>query len=226
MVASHPASSTVSDSATRILLRGVSWETFERLLAETGEDRHLQLAYSDECLEIMVPLRDHEEPVRLFDALVAAIVDELGIELCTLGSLTMKNAAQRKGLEPDCCFYIQNEAVIRNVDKLDFAIHPPPDLVVEVDNTSQSLNKFPIYAALQIPEIWRLRSGKLSLYWLTEDKSEYLEQSESLAFLGLPVWDIPQFIAKAKVDGQRTAVRSFRQRIAQALVQRQSQQQT
>jgi Uma2 family endonuclease len=206
-----------ASSETRVLLEGVSWETFERLLAETGENRHKQLAYSDGCLEIMVPLRDHEEPVRLFDDFIAAIVDELGIELCKLGSLTMKNSEQRKGLEPDCCFYIQNEAAIRGVSKLDFAVHPPPDLVVEVDNASQSLPKFPIYAALQIPEIWRLRNKVLTIYWLDGAKKDYLEQSESLAFPSLPIKEIPQFIAKAKVEGQRTTVRSFRQLVAQAI---------
>ncbi|MEL6776221.1 MAG: Uma2 family endonuclease [Cyanobacteria bacterium J06597_16] len=217
MVASYSAKAIVQKPETRVLLEGVSWDTFERLLEETGENRHKQLAYSDGCLEIMVPLRDHEEPTRLFDAFVAAIVDELEIELCTLGSLTMKNPSERKGLEPDCCFYIKNESVIRNIDKLDFAVHPPPDLVVEVDNTSQSLDKFPIYVALQIPEIWRLRKGTLTLYWLNDAKNDYVEQTESLSFPGIPVEEIPEFIAKAKVNGQRTAVRGFRQRVAQML---------
>ena len=206
-------------SETRILLEGVTWETFERLLAETGESRNKQLAYSNGCLEIMVPLRDHEEPARLFDDFVGAIVDELDIELCKLGSLTMKKASQHKGLEPDCCFYIQNETAVRGIDNLDFSIHPPPDLVVEIDNSSQSLNKFPIYVALQVPEIWRLRKKKLTLYWLDEAKKNYVEKGESLAFSGLPVQEIPQFIAAAKINGQRSAVRGFRQRIAQALAE-------
>ncbi|MEN8443704.1 MAG: Uma2 family endonuclease [Cyanobacteria bacterium J06555_13] len=217
MVVSYPIRPIAKEPETRVLLEGVSWETFERLLEETGKQGHKQLAYSDGCLEIMVPLRDHEEPTRLFDAFVAAIVDELEIELCTLGSLTMKNPDERKGLEPDCCFYIQNESAIRNVETLDFAIHPPPDLVVEVDNTSQSLDKFPIYVALKIPEIWRLRKGKLTLYWLNEAKNDYVEQTESLSFPGIPVAEIPEFIAKAKVNGQRTAVRGFQQRVAQML---------
>lgn len=219
MVTSPQTVSASVPSETRIVLEGVSWETFERLLEETGEHRHKQLAYSDGCLEIMVPRREHEEPIRLVDDFVGAVVDELNIELCKLGSLTMKQPAARKGLEPDCCFYIQNEAAIRGVDELDFAIHPPPDLVVEVDNTSQSLDKFPIYIALQVPEIWRLRKGKLSLYWLNAEKNDYTEHSESLAFPGVPVTEIPQFITQAKINGQRAAVRGFRQRVAEALSQ-------
>ncbi|MCG8368261.1 MAG: Uma2 family endonuclease [Pseudanabaenales cyanobacterium] len=99
-------------SETRVLLEGVSWETYERLLEETGEGRNQQFAYRDGILEIMVPLAGHEEPTRLFDDFVAVFVDELGLELRKLGSLTMKNPEQRKGLEPDCCFYIQHEALV------------------------------------------------------------------------------------------------------------------
>ena len=220
-VNAQATSTTVCEpcSETRILLEGVSWKTFERLLAETGQSRNKQFAYSDGCLEIMVPLRDHEEPARLFDDFVGVIVDELDIELCKLGSLTMKKTSHHKGLEPDCCFYIQNEATVRGINNLDFSIHPPPDLVVEIDNSSQSLNKFPIYVALQVPEIWRLRKKKLTLYWLGKDKKGYTEKGESFAFPGLPVEEIPQFIAAAKINGQRSAVRGFRARIAQALAE-------
>lgn len=37
-----------------------------------------------------------------------------------------------KGVEPDECYYIQNEAKVRNKDKLDLTIDLPPDLVLEV----------------------------------------------------------------------------------------------
>ena len=94
----NPASSS-TNSETRILLQGVSWETYERLLTETDAGRHQRIAYCDGILEIMAPLEGHEEPTRLFDQFLAAIVDELELEFRSLGSLTMKNAVQKKGLE-------------------------------------------------------------------------------------------------------------------------------
>ena len=198
---------------TRIMLTGVSWQTYERLLAETGVERHQRFAYRDGQLEIMVPLAGHEEPTRLLDDFVAVLVDELGIELRKLGSLTLKNSQQQKGLEPDCCFYIQNEAGVRGIEPLNFEIHPPPDLVVEVDNTSQSLDKFSIYVALQVPEIWRLRGNELIIYGLNTQGKTYDVQSDSIAFPGFPIMDIPQFIQQAKQKGQRSAVRAFRQMV-------------
>lgn len=201
----------------RMLLEGVSWETFERLLEETGDQRKQRFAYRDGYLEIMVPLAGHKEPTRLFDDFVAVFVDELGLELRKLGSLTMKNPQQRKGLEPDCCFYIQNEEVVRGIDDLDFEIHPPPDLVVEIDSSSSSLSKFPIYAALQIPEIWRLQGGTLTIDHWNQQQDEYEVQAASLAFPQLPVSELPQFIQQAKKIGQRAAVRALAKRVRQVL---------
>ena len=204
-------------SEMRVVLEGVSWKTYEQLLEETGEARNQHFTYRDGLLEIMVPLAGHEEPTRLFDDFVAVFVDELGLELRKLGSLTMKNPQQQMGLEPDCCFYIKNEAIVRGVDTLDFAVHPPPDLVVEVDNSYASLSKFPIYVALMIPEIWRLRSGELMIYRLDAQQSKYVETDTSLTFSQLPVQALPRFIEQAKVIGQRTAVRELAQQVRQVL---------
>ena len=206
-------------SETRVLLTGISWETYERLLEEAGENRNQLFAYCDGILEIMVPLEGHEEPARLSDDFVAVFVDELGLELRKLGSLTMKNPQQKKGLEPDCCFYIQNEAVVRGVEKLDFEVHPPPDLVVEVDNSSSSLNKFPIYVALKIPEIWRIRRDTLTIYRLDDAQASYTETEQSVAFPQLPVRELPQCMARAKAIGQRAAVRELAERVRQILAE-------
>jgi Uma2 family endonuclease len=121
----------------------------------------------------------------------------------------MKSPEQKKGLEPDGCFYIQNEAIVRGVKSLDFKIHPPPDLAIEVDNSNSSLNKFPIYLALKIPELWRLRRGALTLYQLNDDQSAYVETDASLAFPEMPVQQLPQFIERSQEIGQRAAVREL-----------------
>ncbi|RZM75046.1 Uma2 family endonuclease [Leptolyngbya iicbica] len=208
---------TWPETETRILLDGVSWETFEQLLVETGDNRNKRFAYCDGVLEIMAPLEGHEESTRLFDDFVVVFIDALGLEVRKLGSLTMKNPAQKKGLEPDCCFYIQNESVVRGVETLDFNIHPPPDLAIEVDNSSSSLNKFPIYLALKIPELWRLRRGTLTIYQLNTDESAYVEVEQSLAFPHMPVQALPQFMETAKVIGQRAAVRELAKQVEELL---------
>lgn len=52
--------STVSEQRT--VLHNISWETFEALLRDTGEDRGSRFAYDCGVLEIMTPLFEHENP--------------------------------------------------------------------------------------------------------------------------------------------------------------------
>ena len=60
---------------------------------------------------------------------------------------------------------------------LDLTIDPPPDLVIEIDITSPSLNKFPIFAALGIPELWRYDGERVSIWKL--ETQDYHELAES-----------------------------------------------
>jgi len=198
----------------RVILTGVSWQTFKALLADIGEDRACRLAYDQGVLEIRVPYEQHEEPKVLIAGFVEALADELGIEIRHLGSLTLEREDLTRAVEPDTCFYIQNEALVRG-KKLDLANDPPPDLVVEVDYTSRSLNKFQIYSSLGVPEFWRYENQHLYIYQLADGKYNLCNQS--LAFSFLRSAEITDFIEQSKIVGQRAAVRLFRTRIRELL---------
>jgi Uma2 family endonuclease len=201
----------------RVVLKGVSWQTFKALLADVGDDRAWRIAYDGGVLEIRMPLEEHEEPKRLIESFVETIVDELEIELRSLGSLTLERAELTRAVEPDSCFYIQNESVVRgrNINLLN---DPPPDLAIESDYTSSSVNKFVLYAALGVPELWRYRRQYLQVYQLVDGKYEKCDRS--LAFPFLPIAEIPGFIEQSRTIGQRAAVRLFRQRIREILPDR------
>jgi Uma2 family endonuclease len=77
------------------------------------------------------------------------------------------------------------------------------------------VNKFTIYAAIGVPEIWRYRRESLQVYQLVDGKYENCDIS--LAFPFLPVAEIPGFIEQSRTVGQRAAVRLFRQRIKEIL---------
>jgi Uma2 family endonuclease len=198
----------------RVILKGVSWSTFKALLADVGDDRAWRIAYDEGVLEIRMPLEEHEEPKRLIESFVEAIVDELEIELRSLGSLTLEREDLTRAVEPDSCFYIQNESLVRGRN-INLPNDPPPDLAIESDYTNSSVNKFTIYAAIGVPEIWRYRRESLQVYQLVEGKYEVCEIS--LAFPFLPVAEILGFIEQSRTVGQRAAVRLFRQRIRDIL---------
>src|SRR5438876_839407 len=93
--------------------------------------------------------------------------------------MTMKTKREGKGSEPDACFYVQSAASIGGRKQLDFSSDPPPDIVVEVDLHHESHSKFTIYAALNVPDIWRYDGQALTVYHLRQD--QYIRADSSLA---------------------------------------------
>jgi Uma2 family endonuclease len=87
---------------------------------------------------------------------------------------------------------------------------PPPDIVVEIDITNESLSKFPIYAALSVPEIWRYDGRVMQFYALTNDA--YRVISDSQFFPGLIPAMLADALEQSKTDGQTAALAAFRQR--------------
>lgn len=191
----------------RVLLSDVSWQEFEAILDDLGEHRASRIAYDNGTLEIMTPLPEHEINKELVSDLVKALLEELDIEFCTLGSTTFKNQEMLKGIEPDNCFYIQNEAAVRGKNRLDLTVDPPPDLALEIDVTSRTHPS--IYEALGVPELWRFEHGKLQINVL--QAGNYIKCEYSPNFPTLPLIEtIPQYVNQCKTLGRNKTMRAFR----------------
>jgi len=195
----------------RVILSNISWQTFEQLLKELGDNRSTRLAYNNGLLEIMTPLGPHENNNRFIDDLVRAIADELNLNLKKFGSLTMKRSKKLKGAEPDSCYYLQNEPLVRSKQDIDLDKDPPPDLVLEIDMSSDSLDKLPIYAAIGVPELWRYDGNKLEVFVLQKLDGEYETVSKSQTFTWMSMDVIPRFIRQSLVDGETATLRAFRE---------------
>lgn len=200
----------------RVVLKGVSWSTFKALLADVGDDRAWRIAYDRGVLEIRMPLLEHEVPKGLIESFIEATADELEIEVMKAGSLTLEREDLTRAVEPDSCFYIQNEASVRGERNINLPEDLPPDLAIESDYTNSSVNKDAIYAVLGVPELWRYQRQSLQVYQLVEGK--YQKCDRSLAFPFLAIAEIPDFIEQSRTIGQRAAVRFFRQRIREILL--------
>lgn len=191
----------------RVLLRDVTWEEFEAILEELGEHRGARIAYDRGVLEIMAPLPEHEDDKEIIGDLVKALLEELEIEFRSLGSTTFKNQIMLQGIEPDQCFYIENESKIRGKKRLDLTQDPPPDLALEIDVTSRTHPS--IYAALKVPELWRFEKGKLQINLL--QNGDYVVSEQSKNFPDLPLAEIlPQYLEQSKTAGRNSAIRAFR----------------
>ena len=111
------------------------------MLADMGSERKNRLAYDKGILEIMSPYKAHENPNRLIEGFIVVMCEELGLEINRTGSTTLTRDDLEKGGEPDSSYYIQNEFLVRDKDKIDLSKDPPPDLVLEVEYSRSAVNK-------------------------------------------------------------------------------------
>jgi len=195
-----PADSTLT-------LRNVSWQEYEILLDSLTEASGLRVSYDQGTLQIVTLSSEHESYSRLIEKLVDRLSARLRIRVLSFGSSTMKRMERGKGTEPDACFYVQSAAVIGNKIHLDFASDPPPDIVVEIDVTHDSLAKFDSYAALGVPEIWRYDGKELFIYRLAKD--EYLSAESSLALPMLTAGILTEFLNQSRLKDQYDVLLAF-----------------
>jgi Uma2 family endonuclease len=192
----------------RVVLRGVTWAGYLQILAALPPQRGSRLTYDDGLLEITMPLEDHEFCGRLIERFIITLVELLDLDIKTMGSTTIKYPQLQKGAEPDNAYYIQNAQAVagRNVD---FAIDPPPDLIVEVDITHTDILKNQFYAQLSVPEFWRFNGQVLHIYQLQQE--EYVEIDRSPTFPQVPKEWLYEFLATAK-QKEKLAVKELRSR--------------
>lgn len=191
----------------RIVLHDISWQGYENLLREIG-DRHLRLTYDNGDLEIMTLSFAHENAGEWLGRLVFFLALELNIAICSGGSTTLRKALRKKGLEPDKSFWIKHEQQMRGKKEWDVLSDPPPDLAVEVDITSSSLDRMSIYAALHVPEIWRYDGSTFNVLVLGPGGA-YKEKTKSLAFPMLPLKEFARFLRELGSTDEIQLIQSF-----------------
>lgn len=190
-----------------VVLNDISWQEFEAILEDLGESRGSRIAYNRGQLEIMTPLAEHEVNKVYISNFVEILLEELDIEFCPLGSTNFKNQLMSIGIEPDSCFYIQNEAVVRGKDRLDLSIDPPPDLAIEIDITNRTHPE--IYQALGVPELWRYEKNKLQILLLIDGK--YVESKSSANFPSFSLIEVvPQYLSRCRTEGRNKEMKAFR----------------
>lgn len=166
--------------AQTVVLRNISWETYQRLLKERGRDTQPRYNYHLGKLEISIPSAEHERVKQMVAALVASVAAGLGIHVEACERVTFQEENLDSGFEPDACYYIENPGVIRARKRVDLTEDPVPDLAIEVDLGGPSLQKLPIFATLGVPEVWRYSADGITIHKLAGDEYHELPASEVL----------------------------------------------
>jgi Uma2 family endonuclease len=192
----------------RFVLPNLSWAEY-RAFANTIGERRIRLTYDRGKLEFMTLSHGHERLSNLLGRLIEIVTEELNRPIQSGGSTTVGREDLDRAIEPDQCYYLDNEPLVRDKDEIDLATDPPPDLVVEIGISRSSLNRMGIYAAFGVPEVWRLDGERLSVYQLA-DAGTYHETGHSRHFPHLPIAGIADFLRRRTTMDETNLVRAFR----------------
>lgn len=198
----------INTGEERTFLQNISWNLYENLLTEIGDNGKTRLSYDRGNLEFMTPLSSHENYNRQIERAIIVIAEELDRDYNLFGSMTIKRPDLEAGKEPDSCYYFANEPAVRGKTKLDFTQDPPPDLAIEIDITSSSINQLALYARLGIGEVWRYDGAELIFYQLQFDKYVVVDRSPTFPILSST--RVLEFLADCQIHGINRAVKIFK----------------
>jgi Uma2 family endonuclease len=199
----------------RFVLRSVDWETY-RAISTALKGRHLHLTYDRGTLEFMTISPRHGNCSRLLGRLIVTLTEEFGLPIRCFGDISCDREDLERGVEPDECFYLENEPKIRDKDEIDLQIDPPPDLVVEIDISRNSRRRLGIYEALGVPEVWRY-DGEILQVRRLDDQREYQVVERSGHFPLIPVGELAGFLARRSQMDANSLVREFRAWVRQQI---------
>ena len=159
---------TTTISEQRFLLPSYyTWEEFETIETLTADAAGLRLTYLDGYIEFMTLGEEHENIKKIIAILIEAYLFEKGINFIPVGSATRRAKEKNASFEPDESYYIGEKK-------------ENPDLAIEINITSGSIDKLEKYKRFNITEVWFWENNQLSLYHLKNDNYEQINQSELL----------------------------------------------
>lgn len=177
-----------------VVLRGVTWADYQRLLEVRGDRSAPRITYLEGRVEIMSPSRSHESIKSLIGRLVEAYCLERDIEFSTYGSWTLEDKDVNRGVEPDECYVFGRVADPKR-----------PDLAIEVVWTSGGLDELEVYRLLGVREVWYWRRGRITPFALRGESYEELPASEAVA--GLDLAELAGYLDRPTTS---SAIRDYR----------------
>jgi Uma2 family endonuclease len=203
---------TLLSSETRTVLENVRWETFIEL-SEQRRGSVPRMTYDEGVLELMSPLRQHENIGCLIGRIIETFTEVMGIEIQSVASTTFRRSDLKKAFEADESYYIKHAELIRLKEEVDLFIDPPPDLVVEIEITSSAIAKMKLFAAMGVPEVWRHDGEKLEMFSLVDGYYQAKKSSTSLP--GLDPNLINAILDRRFECGETMLIREFRQSLTE-----------
>ncbi len=161
------------NSDRTFVITDASWEEYENL-----ELPHHLVSFRNRVITIVSPGRNHEMIGDLIRAVIWGYCRQIKLLPYTFNQTRLKQEGQ-EGKEPDVAysFSINKES---------------PDLAVEVNLTSGSIDNLTKYQYLNIPEVWIWEQNKIRFF--VKDNVGYLEKTASIYLPGLKSEEVTKII--------------------------------
>ncbi|MBD1812838.1 Uma2 family endonuclease [Microcoleus sp. FACHB-DQ6] len=162
----------------------------------------------------MIPSELHQNINCLLKRIVTALTKKVNLRVKGFGSTSLNCYDLQQGEEPNSCFSRQNlDSFIGK--KLEILNCAPPDLVIEVDITSLSSNRLPVYQHLGIIERELYRGVTVQIYKL--QNTRYIFCEYSLAFLIRPATLLNHHLVQISETQDNNAIVRWPQWVRQQL---------
>jgi Uma2 family endonuclease len=173
------------DTALRV---PCTWRGYAELMKARGENPAPRYTYIDGRLTAVSPGPEHESAKMRLAEMVLTLLRAGRLRSRFGGSVTLWGGFRvgnedRKGTEPDLCYYVRDTPVLRGKKKLRMGVDPPPHLAVEVAVAHDPADQLAVLHHYHVPEVWlcqaevveiRKRLAGPGQAWLTLAWSEQL----------------------------------------------------
>ncbi|MDJ0633028.1 MAG: Uma2 family endonuclease [Xenococcaceae cyanobacterium MO_188.B29] len=180
-----------------LILTGADWEYYEKL--DAPEYNSYLISFLNGEITIVSPGRNHERIADMIRDIITGYCRKFNIRYYTFNSTRLKEEG-KEGKEPDVAYAF-------NSDKT------KPDLAVEVNFSSGSLNDLTKYQYLKIEEVWIWQHKEIKFYLLQENK--YVEIDESVTLKGIKSSILINYINRSfkesPLDIEREFFKEFKQ---------------
>lgn len=196
----------VEGAEQRVTLGNVSWQTYVDL-CENADNPRGRLTYDQGELEIMSPSYLHENVGRIIGRMIEMYTFHHQIEIHSAKSTTFKRERKQRGFEADESYFISNAPAMHGISHVDMEIHPPPDLVIEVDISRSSSLKMRVFAGLGVGEVWCFDGERVTVSRLSGDAYNACETSTELP--GFPLTLMNDLLAKRRELSEHQLISRF-----------------
>lgn len=191
-----------------LILFGVSWSDYEKIVAEFGESSPFHVTFNKGILTIMPVSEIHELLTALVHDFIRFAALSLRLNVIATGKATMQSKRRAISAEPDGSYFVTKAGIHKVKNYVPTELELAPDIVVEIDIHHASEDKFEIYAEFGVPEFWQYNGEELKIFRLKENGTYgEIEKSVELPILSAAI--LTEFLRRGKTEEQLQVLLGF-----------------